>query len=76
MNASSSGPSNKANIFLGLIDYELNSLLGASHLIDCISVHIQFHLDRYFLKFEGMIDIKQAGKYHLRTKTKVVLKCK
>ena len=28
----SSGPSNKANIFLGLIEYELNSLLGASHL--------------------------------------------
>ena len=26
MNLSSSGPSNKANIFLGLIDYELNSL--------------------------------------------------
>ena len=25
----SSGPSNKAHIFLGLIEYELNSLLGA-----------------------------------------------
>ena len=31
---------NKTNIFLGLIEYELNSLLGASHLIDYISVHI------------------------------------
>ena len=30
----SSGPYNEANIFLGLIEYELNSLLGASHLID------------------------------------------
>ena len=24
----------KGNIFLGLIEYELNSLLGASHLVD------------------------------------------
>ena len=27
----SSGPSNKANIFLGLIEYELSSLLGAMY---------------------------------------------
>ena len=40
---------NKANIFLGLIEYELNSLLGASHLLDYISVHIQFDLERYLL---------------------------
>ena len=33
---SSSGPFNKANIFLGLIEYELNSLLAASHLVDYI----------------------------------------
>ena len=45
MNVSSSGPSNKANIFLGLIEYELNSL----HLVDYISVHIQFDLERYLL---------------------------
>ena len=32
----SSGPCNKANIFLGLIKYELNSLLSASHLVDYI----------------------------------------
>ena len=38
---------NKANIFLGLIKYELNSLLGASHLVDYISVHIRFDLERY-----------------------------
>ena len=42
-------PSNKANIFLGLIEYELNSLLGASHLVDYISVHIRFDLERYLL---------------------------
>ena len=32
----SSGPYNKANIFFGLIEYELimNSLLDASHLVD------------------------------------------
>ena len=28
MNVSSSGPYDKANIFLGLIEYELNSLHG------------------------------------------------
>ena len=39
----------KANIFLGLTEYELNSLLGASHLVDYISVHIQFDLERYLL---------------------------
>ena len=32
-NAFSSRLFNKANIFLGLIKYELNSLLGASHLV-------------------------------------------
>ena len=39
----------KANIFLGLIDYELNSLLGASHLVDYMSVHVRFDLERYLL---------------------------
>ena len=39
-------PFNKANIFLGLIEYELNSLLGAPYLVDYISVHIQFNLER------------------------------
>ena len=42
---------NKTNIFLGLIEYELNSLLGASHLIDYISVHIRFNLERYLIAF-------------------------
>ena len=36
-------------IILGLIEYELNSLLGASHLVDYISVHIRFDLERYLL---------------------------
>ena len=49
MNVSSSGPYHKANIFLGLIEHELNSLLGASHLVDHISVHIRFDLERYLL---------------------------
>ena len=40
---------NKANIFLGLIEYELNSPLGASHLVDYISIHIRFDLERYLL---------------------------
>ena len=46
------GPSNKANIFLGLIECELNSLLGASHLVDYISVHIRFDLERYLLNIK------------------------
>ena len=49
MDVSSSRPSNKANIFLGLIEYKLNSLLGASHFVDYISVHIRFDLERYLL---------------------------
>ena len=40
---------NKANIFLGLIEYELNSLLSASYLVDYISVHNRFDLERYLL---------------------------
>ena len=49
MNVSSSGSYIEANIFLGLIENELNSLLGAPHLVDYISVHIQFDLERYLL---------------------------
>ena len=49
MNVSSPGLYNKASIFLGLIEYELNSLLGASHLVDYISVHVRFDLERYLL---------------------------
>ena len=44
MNVSSSGAYNKANIFLGLIEYELNSLLGALHLADYVSVHVHHHV--------------------------------
>ena len=36
MNVSSSGPFNKANVFLGLIEYEQNSQLCASYLVDYI----------------------------------------
>ena len=43
----SSGPYNKANIFLGLIEYELNNLRGAKHVVGYISVHIRFNLERY-----------------------------
>ena len=54
MDVSSSRPSNKANIFLGLIEYELNSLLGASHIVDYITVHIRFDLERYLLNIYKM----------------------
>ena len=49
MNVSPSGAYNEANIFLILIEYELNSLLGASHIADYISVHIRFDIERYLL---------------------------
>ena len=49
MNVSSSGPYDKANIFIGLIEYGLNSLLDASHLVRYISVHIRFDFKRYLL---------------------------
>ena len=45
VNVSSPGLYNKANIFLGLIENELNNLLGASHLVDYISVHIRFDFE-------------------------------
>ena len=44
MDVSSSRPSNEANIFLSLIEYELNSLRAAN-----ISVHVSFDLERYLL---------------------------
>ena len=47
--------SNKANIFLGLIEYELNSLLGASHLVDYVSVHVRFDLERYLLNMHDAL---------------------
>ena len=37
------------DIIIGLIEYEQNSLLGASHLVDYISFHIQFSLERHLL---------------------------
>ena len=68
MDVSSSRPSNKANIFLGLIEYELNSLLGASHLVDYISVHIRFDLERYLLninELQNMTDDNKSSFDHL-----------
>ena len=35
--------------YFGLIKYEVNSLLGFSHLVDYISVHIRSDLERYLL---------------------------
>ena len=40
---------NETDIIIGLIEYEQNSLLGASHLVDYISFHIQFGLERHLL---------------------------
>ena len=57
----------KANIFLGLIEYELNSLLSASHLVDYMSVHIRFDLERYLLNilsfssFLNKVKVKKNG---------------
>ena len=38
---------NKANIFLGLIENKLNSVLDGLHLVDYISVHIRLDLERH-----------------------------
>ena len=35
---------NKGNIFIGIIEYDVNSLLGASHLV-YHTVHIRFDLE-------------------------------
>ena len=64
MDLFSSRPSNKANIFLGLIEYELNSLLGASHLVDYISVHIRFDLERYLLIIGSLLTSRPVCMYH------------
>ena len=40
-------PYNKANIFLRLIEYELNNLLGVLRLVNYVSVHIRFIIERY-----------------------------
>ena len=82
----SSGAYNEANIFLGLIEYELNSLLGASHLVDYISVHIRFDLERYLLivckiPHRFINGIEKMGlltflfKYLARTTTKIRFNC-
>ena len=49
MNVSSPRLYNEKSIFLGLIKYELNSPLDASHLVDYIQIHIQFDLREYLL---------------------------
>ena len=54
----SSGAYNKANIFLGLIEYELNNLLGVSHLVGYISVHIRFDLERCLLNIWNPIHFR------------------
>ena len=59
---------NKANIFLGLIKYELNSLLGASHLVVYISVHIRFDLERYLLNMSNFA--KKCNGFHSYPKVK------
>ena len=71
MDVSSSRPSNKVNIFLGLIEYELNSLLGASHIVDYISVHIRFDLERYLLNIQRLLSLLPA----LFTKDCVLVSC-
>ena len=40
---------NEANIFLGLIEHEWNSLLGALHVVYYITRDTRFDLERYLL---------------------------
>ena len=53
MNVSSPRLYNKGNIFLGVIEYELNGLLGASHLVECSSISelISLYLEKQVLAF-------------------------
>ena len=55
LNVSSSGPSNEANMFLGLTFYGLNSLLGALDLvyISLYSIRPWKIFSNYFLKREN-----------------------
>ena len=46
--------------YFGLIKYEVNSLLGFSHLVDYISVHIRSDLERYLLISHSVI-VKAVG---------------
>ena len=52
MNAFSSEAYNEANIFLGLIEYELNSLLCVPYPVDHISVLSRFDLERCLLNIQ------------------------
>ena len=42
-------PYTKVNIHLGLIEYKLDYLLGASHFVDYKSVHTQLDPQRWLL---------------------------
>ena len=46
---------NKTNIFIGLMEYELNGLLSALHLVDYTSAHIRFDLERYLLNIAHLL---------------------
>ena len=49
MIASFAEPCSKSNIFLGFMEYELNSLLSALHHVDFRSVLICFDRERHLL---------------------------
>ena len=61
MNVSSSAPYDKENVFLHIIEYELNGLLGALYLIDYISVHILIDLERYLLNSDNTTLVRTIG---------------
>ena len=61
MNVSSPGPSNKANIFLVLTEYGLNS----------ISIHIRFDLERYLLKKCSFMPQKSPKSWAISITTKM-----
>ena len=59
MNVFSSEACNEANIFLGLIEYELNGLLCAPYLVNHISVHSRFDLERCLLNIQRISSNKK-----------------
>ena len=79
---SSSRPSNKANIFLCPIEYELNSLLGCLHLIDYIQlifnltlVHVQNFGGWQAVSLGCGVTVMEKREILVGWVTKVCLKC-
>ena len=75
MTVSFAQPSNKIYASLGLIRYELYSLLSTSHLMGYISVHTRFDLERFvnYPSSYHLVDFRVERKHKKRAVTRVPL---